>query len=279
MVRFKHGHASAAFHQVNRRSQTGDAAAQNGHIDFEIVIERRIRRHLAVSRLVPIRLVCSGWHSMLLMLNLFPLQTLQTRCRTVAGRASPAPSLQRLWPQRRNAMTRAMYAEKEQRPVRAGVFATIHGAEQAVSGLLDAGFRKEQITVICSDETKEKYFREFEHQESAGSNTPAAAATGGAIGATLGAAATGAVGVATGGLPLLVAGGIGLMAGAVWGGFIGAMLTRGIEKEAANYCDQAVQRGKLLVAVEESESRMPTLAHAERVLARAGAEPLPLTEG
>ena len=176
-------------------------------------------------------------------------------------------------------MTHATFAEKQKRPVRAGVFATLQGAERAVLGLLDAGFSKDQITVICSDETKEKYFREFEHQESAGSNTPAAAATGGAIGATLGAAATGAVGVATGGLPLLVAGGIGLMAGAVWGGFLGAMMTRGTEKEAADFYDQAVQRGKLLVAVEESDSRDPPLADAERVLAHAGAEPLPLVEG
>src|SRR4029079_10492339 len=110
-----------------------------------------------------------------------------------------------------------------------------------------AGFQKEQITVICSDDTKERYFREFEHQEPAGSHTTAAAATGGAIGATIGGGAAGAVGVATGGLPLLVAGGVGLMAGAVWGGFLGAMMTRGLEKEAANYYDQAVQGGKLLV--------------------------------
>jgi len=177
-------------------------------------------------------------------------------------------------------MTQLAPAEKETRPVRAGIFSTLQGAEKAVRDLLAAGFTKEQITVICSDETKERYFRDFEHQEPAGANTQAAAATGGAIGATIGSVAAGAVGVATGGLPLLVAGGIGLMAGAVWGGFIGAMMTRGIEKEAANFYDQEVQRGKLLVTVEEhGEHRGPTLADAERVFAAAGAEPIPLTEG
>jgi len=86
--------------------------------------------------------------------------------------------------------------------------------------------------------------------------------------------------VATGGLPLLVAGGIGLMAGAVWGGFLGAMMTRGIEKEAANFYDQEVQRGKLLVTVEEkSNHHGPTVADAERIFAQAGAEPIPLPEG
>ncbi len=177
-------------------------------------------------------------------------------------------------------MTHLATAEKEARPVRAGVFSTPEAAERVISALLAAGFTKQQITVICSDDTKERYFREFEHQEPAGANTQAAAATGGAIGATLGSVAAGAVGVATGGLPLLVAGGIGLMAGAIWGGFIGAMMTRGIEKEAANFYDQEVQRGKLLVTVEEKDHRHhPTLADAERIFAEAGAEPIPLTEG
>jgi outer membrane lipoprotein SlyB len=177
-------------------------------------------------------------------------------------------------------MTHLATADRKTQPVRAGIFSTLQGAERAVRGLLAAGFTKEQITVICSDETKERYFREFEHQEPAGANTQAAAAAGGAIGATIGGVAAGAVGVATGGLPLLVAGGIGLMAGAIWGGFIGAMMTRGIEKEAANFYDQEVQRGKLLVTVEEKgDHHIPTLADAERIFAEAGAEPIPLSEG
>jgi hypothetical protein len=164
--------------------------------------------------------------------------------------------------------------------VRAGVFSTIQATERAVHNLLAAGFTKEQITVICSDDTKERYFREFEHQEKAGANTQAAAATGGAIGATLGGLAAGAVGVATGGLPLLIAGGVGLMAGGVWGGFLGAMMTRGIEKEAANFYDQAVSEGKLLVSVEEcTPGARPSLAEAERILSESGAEPIPLPEG
>ena len=174
-------------------------------------------------------------------------------------------------------MTPATAAEKPDRPVRAGVFNTVPQAKQAIDQLLRAGFGKDQITVVCSDEHKERYFREFEQQEPAGTYTPAAAATGGAIGATVGGAAAGAVGVATGGLPLIVAGGIGLMAGAVWGGFLGAMLTRGVEKEAANFYDQAVQQGKLLVAVEDHDARR--LAVAERELHSAGAEPLPRAAG
>jgi hypothetical protein len=177
-------------------------------------------------------------------------------------------------------MTQTAIHERHSLPVRAAVFTTPRDANQAVQRLLSAGFSPTQITVICSDENKERYFREFEHQETAGANTPAAAATGGALGATLGGVAAGAVGAATGGLPLLVAGGIGLMAGAVWGGFLGAMMTRGLEKEAADYYDQAVQAGKILVTVEQQHpDQRPTLLEAENVFAAAGAEPLPLPEG
>lgn len=178
-----------------------------------------------------------------------------------------------------NAMSQPTIAEKQERPVRAGVFTTVSQAQNAIQRLLAAGFSHDQISVVCSDAHKERYFREFERQSPAGSHTPEAAATGGAIGATIGSVAAGAVGVATGGLPLIVAGGIGLMAGAVWGGFLGAMMTRGLEKEAADFYDQAVQSGKLLVAVEDKGKSRAPLASAERIFNEAGAEPLPLAEG
>ncbi len=179
-------------------------------------------------------------------------------------------------------MTDSTLGQQQQRPVRAGVFNTAREAHTAVSELLRAGFSRQQITVICSDDAKEREFRAFEHQQPAGANTPAAIATGGGLGAAIGGvaagAAAGAAGIATGGLPLLVAGGAGLMTGGVLGGFLGAMLTRGVEKEAANFYDQAVSEGKLLVTVEVHNNDA-ALASAERVLAQAGAEPLPLTEG
>jgi phage tail tape-measure protein len=180
-------------------------------------------------------------------------------------------------------MATATFAEKsaknKTRCLRAAVFTSVEQARQAVSGLLAAGFTREQITVVTSDPQKAAIFHEFEHQEPAGVNTPAAMAAGGAIGATVGSIATGAVGVATGGIPLIVAGGIGLMAGAVWGSFLGAMMTRGIEKEAANFYDQEVQRGNLLVTVDECVENGPTLEDANRVFAAAGAAPMPLPEG
>ena len=47
-----------------------------------------------------------------------------------------------------------------------------------------------------------------------------------------------------------------------------------------DYYDQAVQPGKILVAVEiEGENQAPRLAEAERILAAAGTDPVALTAG
>ena len=170
-------------------------------------------------------------------------------------------------------------AQTIERPVRAAVFSSVSRARAAVDSLRMAGYSDNEITVVCSDATKEQYFRELEHQQPAGSNTPAAAAVGGIVGASLFGLATVGAGVATGGVALLVAGGWGVLTGGVLGGFVGAMMTRGIEKELANYYDQAVVQGKVLVAVETSTPDEGRLGRAAKILAAAGAEPVALPEG
>ena len=167
-----------------------------------------------------------------------------------------------------------------QRPIRAAVFDSILAADQTVSELLAAGFSKDQITVVCSDEHKERFFREFEHQDPAGTNTVESAVIGGAVGATLGGLVTLAGVVATGGVGLLVAGAIITWTGGVAGSLIGAMMSRGFERELANFYDQAVVAGKILVAAEDSgPQQAERLAVAEQILEHAGAAPLPLPEG
>jgi hypothetical protein len=170
--------------------------------------------------------------------------------------------------------------------VEVGVFPTVEGARSAVQGLLAAGFTKDQITVMCSDQTKERYFQEFEHQEPAGTYTPTAAITGATIGALLGGASVVVASAATGGVALLAAGPITAWAGGVAGGLVGAMMTRGVEKELANFYQQAVIDGQILVAAEEpaNDSRTagnhrPSLSEAAQILADAGAKPLDLPEG
>jgi hypothetical protein len=167
--------------------------------------------------------------------------------------------------------------------LRVGVFGAVAEADRAVENLLAAGFTKDEITVVCSDQAVERHFHDFQKQEPAGTFTPATAAGGGAIGAVLGGLAAVAGGVATGGIGLVATAGIAAWAGGVFGGLVGAMMSRGVEKELANYYQQAVIDGDILVAVEVDEDSSTTprrdLARASQILADAGAKPLKLREG
>lgn len=166
------------------------------------------------------------------------------------------------------------------RNVEVGIFANVEQAESAVRQLLQAGFDKEQITVVCSDENKERYFREFEHQEPAGTFTPQAALTGMAVGALLGGIPVIGAAVATGSALLWVAGPAVAGALGVAGGLVGAMSTRGVEKEVADYYQQAVADGAILVAADASGAKnSQLLAQAAGIFRELGAKPLPLPEG
>lgn len=162
----------------------------------------------------------------------------------------------------------------------AGVFSRLRAADAAVKRLLDAGFTREQITVICSDEAKERHFREFEHEDPAGEHADQGVAAGVTIGAVAGGLTAIAMGAATGAVPLVIAGAAGLSGGSALGGFVGAMLTRGMEKEPADFYDQALRRGEILVAVEDRSKQAPAnLAHAAQILAECKSDPIALPEG
>lgn len=166
------------------------------------------------------------------------------------------------------------------RPIRAGVFSSMARAERAIDALLDAGFPPESVTVVCSRGEQRDHFRAYLRQDPAGRAAPPAAVAGGAVGAALaGIIVLSAAAVAAS--PLLVAvGGASIWTGGIVGGLVGAMMTRGVDQELANYYEQAVQHGKMLVAVEGS-GRDPEaqLARAERILSEVGAEPIALAEG
>lgn len=168
------------------------------------------------------------------------------------------------------------------KPIIAAIFTEIADTDRAVKKLLAAGFTKAEITVICSDDTKKRYFREYEHQDQAEHNVPVAAGIGGAVGMTLFGLTAVAAGLVTGGAAFVVAGGTGIWTGTVVGGLVGAMMTRGFESEVADFYDQAVIIGNILIAVEshqenstENERR---LLQAASIFRATGAQPLPLTQ-
>jgi hypothetical protein len=168
----------------------------------------------------------------------------------------------------------------QDKPIRVGIFSSPESADATINDLLQAGFTKDEITVVCAAGPGHEHYKQFEHQEPAGTFAPKAAAAGGAVGAALGGLAAVAGAIATGGIGLLAAGGIAAWSGGVVGGLVGAMMTRGVEKELANFYDQSVREGKILVAVEDqgptADRRLP---RASQILAEHGAEPIPLAEG
>lgn len=164
-------------------------------------------------------------------------------------------------------------------PIRAGVFETVSTAVAAVCDLLDAGFSKEQITVICSDKKLESPFREFEHQKLSGVHTEKAIVLGGIAGVILGAALALTGLMAMGRLDLFLTVVVVAGVGGMTGTFVGAMLTRGTEKELADFYDQSVIHGKILVSAEaRGPSSEVQLDRASRILAQAGAVPIALPE-
>jgi Heat induced stress protein YflT domain len=167
----------------------------------------------------------------------------------------------------------------DQTPIRAGVFSTVADAKRAVERLLAAGFPADEVSVVCSDHSKEAWFREFNNQEPAGTFTPKAAIAGGTAGAIIGSLSVLASAVATGSAALWMAGPIFTLAGGAAGGLIGAMSSRGVEKELANYYQQAVLDGDILVAVDEHDSKQSRLLEASEILSASGAKPLALREG
>lgn len=168
---------------------------------------------------------------------------------------------------------------KSERPIRVGIFDSLAEADAVVNEMLAAGFTKDTVTVVCSKEAVKRHFAQFEHQDPAGTHTSAAAVTGGIFGATLGGLAA-VAGIATGGIGLLMAGGLAIWSGGVVGGLVGAMMTRGVEKELANFYNQAVTEGKILIAAEQEDpSRHAMLQRADEIFARHGVHPVELPEG
>ena len=175
------------------------------------------------------------------------------------------------------------------RPIHAGVFDTVTEADAAVTALLAAGYDTARLSVVCSEESVREHFAHLHDtvpdaepsaEEPSGSHTAEAAAAGGAIGLSLGglAAVTGLV--ATGGVGLVAAGAV--LGAGVFGSFVGAMLTRGVEAEAADFYDQQLRRGQILVVVEgphPGETGVPPLSVADAALRGAGAIPFGLRDG
>lgn len=158
-----------------------------------------------------------------------------------------------------------------QQSLRAGVYADMASAERAVVKLLANGFEKEQVMVVCSGEAREHKFRHFDAPNHTGISLNGEVATGATIGATIGGLAAIGFGLASGAIPLVIAGAAGIAGGSGMGGFMGAMMSKGVEQEFSKFYHDQLDAGHLVVVVDdhgpECESR---LALASQIFSETG---------
>src|SRR5918998_3795706 len=141
-----------------------------------------------------------------------------------------------------------------------GMFRDRDSAERAYTSLSERGYSKDDINVIMSDETRNKYYPEgsdaadTELGSKALEGAGKGSAIGGTTGAILGAIAAIGTSVVLPGLGLVVAGPLaaalaGAGAGGATGGLIGALIGSGIPEDRARVYDEGVRSGGIVMGV------------------------------
>lgn len=134
------------------------------------------------------------------------------------------------------------------------VFNTREDADRAYSDLSGRGYSNDEINVMMSDDTRDRYFKnQTDHDSELGDKVAENAGTGsligGGVGAVVGAIAAIGSNVLLPGLGLIIAGPLaaglaGTAAGAAAGGLIGALTGMGdTDEEAAHYKDRIKDGG------------------------------------
>ncbi len=160
-----------------------------------------------------------------------------------------------------------------------GIYKTRASAEHAVDGLLDAGFLKDDISVLLPDSSSS---REFAHERNtkAPEGMTAGVTTGGAIGGTLGLlAGIGALAIPGVG-PLIAAGPLmaalaGVGVGGAVGGLLGALIGLGIPEYEAKRYEGFIKAGGVLLSVHCNTSE--AITRAKGLLKHTGAEDISST--
>lgn len=136
------------------------------------------------------------------------------------------------------------------------IFKDKESADKAIKALETRGYTKDEITIVTTDVTRDKYFKDEKTVE-AENQTLKGAGAGSAIGLTLGALIGGilAVGsVVIPGVGLIVAGPLaaalaGAGAGSLAGGLVGALTGWGVSEVKAKKYEKAIKEGKIVVGV------------------------------
>ncbi len=136
-----------------------------------------------------------------------------------------------------------------------GMFSDRKSTEKAYNSMHERGYTEDEINLVMSKETHEKYFSDDKEETELGNKAAAGSGAGSAIGGTIG-AITGVVAaigtsIVIPGLGLVVAGPIAAgLAGAGAGGIIGALVGWGIPKERAKIYESGIKDGHIVMGVK-----------------------------
>jgi hypothetical protein len=139
-----------------------------------------------------------------------------------------------------------------------GMFRDRESTEQAYTSLRDRGYSEDEINVLMSDQTRDKYYKDGPETE-LGSKALEGTGAGAAIGGTLGAIIAGVAAIGTNlflpGLGLVVWGPLaaalaGAGAGGATGGLVGALIGAGIPEDRAKAYEAGIKDGGTVVGVK-----------------------------
>lgn len=140
-----------------------------------------------------------------------------------------------------------------------GLFKDKESAENAYRLASQSGYNHDEINVVMSEETREKYYGKNTTLETeVGSKMAEGAAVGGTVGGTIGAIAAAVAAIGTTlvlpGVGIWVAGPIaaalaGAGAGGVTGGLVGALIGWGIPEDTLKEYEESVNQGGVLIGV------------------------------
>lgn len=140
-----------------------------------------------------------------------------------------------------------------------GLFKDQESAEQAYRSASQSGYTNNEINVVMSEETREKYYGKNKTLETeVGNKAAEGAAIGGAVGSTVGAIAAAVAALGTTlvlpGLGLVVAGPLaaaiaGAGAGGVTAGIVGALIGWGIPEDRLEEYETGLEEGGILIGL------------------------------
>jgi len=143
------------------------------------------------------------------------------------------------------------------KPLLTGLFRDRESTEGAYQSLRSRGYSDDEINVIMSDETRDKYYSDGDtalDDNKALEGAGAGSAIGGTLGAIIGGIAAIGTSLVVPGLGLVVAGPIvaalaGAGAGGITGGLVGALIGWGIPEERAKMYETGVTEGGTVLGV------------------------------